>query len=184
MKRIDTIYPVACAALTATRNSNLTVATTTRNTLPSLTPSEQTERSAHVQNRMNLTITSAERQLLADLSEMLDDRTDLGDGDRKQRAFWEKASGLVSALSSRAVAGRKAGDAIRRDKARIATTEAKAPVVIGVVIEGGALTAVHASDSSAIVEVFDRDNYQMESLTARRAMEDTLAIIKDLPVVY
>lgn len=46
-------------------------------------------------------ITNSERQLLADLSEAIDDRTDLGDGDRKESAFWKRASWLVSRLSAR-----------------------------------------------------------------------------------
>jgi hypothetical protein len=46
-------------------------------------------------------ITNTERQILADLSEALDARTDLGDGDRKERAFWKRASNTISRISAR-----------------------------------------------------------------------------------
>jgi len=47
-----------------------------------------------------LAINEDDRQLLADLSEAIDDRTDLGDGNVKQRKFWKRASDLVSRLSA------------------------------------------------------------------------------------
>lgn len=46
-------------------------------------------------------ISADEAQILNDLSAALDDRTDLGDGDRTERAFWKRASNTVSRIGGR-----------------------------------------------------------------------------------
>jgi len=51
--------------------------------------------------KLFVTLSEQERQLLVDLSEALDERTDLGDGDRKERAFWVRASNTVSRIAAR-----------------------------------------------------------------------------------
>ncbi len=48
-------------------------------------------------------LTTAERQMLWDLSEAIDNRTDLGDGDRKERALWKRASNMCSRIAARSV---------------------------------------------------------------------------------
>ena len=52
--------------------------------------------------KLFVTLSEQERQLLVDLSEALDERTDLGDGDRKERAFWVRTSNTVSRIAARA----------------------------------------------------------------------------------
>jgi hypothetical protein len=46
-------------------------------------------------------ITPAERESLATLSEMIDDNTFLGEGDRRERARWKRGSNTASRLSAR-----------------------------------------------------------------------------------